>query len=184
MLYVMWKKKFEELDDSKLSSFVCPSPYPKNIIFNAPSNSPNKKEKRYKSHKEQRRTKSKAETKAEESSAITEIISKGNDQANQTCLIENDEKEDEFTWDPYSTPKENWTMQNICAFVSQFPQKGPKLLNISRIQNNPYKSNPFYLCTFQAHDGEIELWMLGALLYSTPKYKKKFMKAKKMLMRE
>jgi len=181
----MWKKKFEELDDSKLSSFVCPSSYPKNIILNAPySNSPNKEEKRYKSHKEQRRTKSKIEIQSEQSNAVTKNINKCNDQVKETIFLENDEKEDEFTWDPYSTPKENWTMQNICAFVSLFPQKGPKLLNISRIQNNPYKANPFYLCTFQAHDGEIELWMLGALLYNTPKYKKKFMKAKQMLMRE
>lgn len=83
-------------------------------------------------------------------------------------MLEEGEEEEEF-WDPHIAPGNEWTSEKLTDYLCK-NQDAPTLVKICKKQKNPYNCNPFFLCVFQAMDGEVEVWLSSTILYNTAKY--------------
>ena len=117
-----------------------------------------------------------------ESSEPRTIINTFNNNDNtKEELFLDDEKYVFDTWDATKASKEEWTTEKLCDFLGNNPSKVPMLKRILKTSKNPYNMSPHYLCEFKAINGEVQLWLPGAILYNVDKYKKKIVAAKKKL---
>tara|TARA_B100000475_G_C15029989_1_gene327616 strand:- start:4209 stop:4655 length:447 start_codon:yes stop_codon:yes gene_type:complete len=94
---------------------------------------------------------------------------------NNSDFLEDDEDEkDEDYWDANIMPSHMWTSKKMSSFLSSFPNRVPKLLQIIKKQTNVYHCNPSFLCKFESIDGTADIWIIGALLYHTIDYREAY----------
>lgn len=96
-------------------------------------------------------------------------------------LLDSEEEEDDFLWDPNTAPVADWSSEKMCEFLRTKPDKLPMLKRILKKQENVYHCNPSFLCEFKAVDGLVQIWVIGTDLYNTAKYHKKYLQASKKI---
>jgi len=96
---------------------------------------------------------------------------KNPEEKNSDFLEDDEEEKEEEYWDANIMPPDTWTSEKLSSFLSTFPEHVPKLLGILQKQKNVYNCNPSFLCRFESIDGDVEVWIIGTLLYHTLQYR-------------